>query len=196
MNTEINSAWESLYEQIKACNKCNLCKSRTQTVIGCGPRENFKFVIIGEAPGEDEDKQGIPFVGKSGQLLNKILEHANIDRDTIYIMNVVKCRPEGNRTPSIQEILSCSDFREAQLLLLQPSIIVTMGNPATQSILGVNKGITSIRGSWVEWRGVQVMPTFHPSYLLRQNPEEYQRLANVVYRDFLAVKARFESMNK
>ena len=196
MNTEINSAWESLYEQIKACNKCNLCKSRTQTVIGCGPRENFKFVIIGEAPGEDEDKQGIPFVGKSGQLLNKILEHANIDRDTIYIMNVVKCRPEGNRTPSIQEILSCNDFREAQLLLLQPSIIVTMGNPATQSILGVNKGITSIRGSWVEWRGVQVMPTFHPSYLLRQNPEEYQRLANVVYRDFLAVKARFESMNK
>lgn len=193
MNTEFNSAWESLYEQIRACTKCDLCKSRTQTVIGCGPRENFKFVIIGEAPGEDEDKQGIPFVGKSGQLLNKILERANIDRDTIYIMNVVKCRPEGNRTPSIKEIISCSDFREAQLLLLQPSIIVTMGNPATQSILGTAKGITGLRGNWVEWRGVQIMPTFHPSYLLRQNPDEYQRLANVVYRDFLAVKARLES---
>ena len=117
-NININSIWEDLSNQIKNCNKCDLCKTRKNVVIGEGKRENCKLVIVGEGPGEQEDEQGRPFVGKSGELLTRFLNDAKIARDSIYITNIVKCRPPDNRDPLKNEMLACSEFLESQLLLL------------------------------------------------------------------------------
>ena len=162
MTIDIKSAWEELKAQVEACTKCELCKTRNKTVFGEGPTENCKVVIVGEAPGEDEDNSGRPFVGKAGQLLTDILE-----KGEIYITNIVKCRPPNNRDPERQEMIPCSEYLEAQLLLLRPSIIVCMGKISTNFLLNTSQGITSLRGDWKDWRGIKLLPMFHPSYLLR-----------------------------
>ena len=167
MSIDIDSAWQELRERVKHCTKCGLCRTRHNTVFGEGP-VNSRCVIIGEGPGEEEDLSGRPFVGRAGQLLTDILEKGGkIPRASVYIMNVVKCRPPNNRTPSIEEITSCSEHLEAQLALLHPDIIVTMGNVATQSVTSLKNGITSMRGKWIDRRGVKIFPMFHPSFLLR-----------------------------
>ena len=168
MRIDIDSAWQELRERVRRCKKCVLCRTRHNTVFGEGP-VNCRCVIIGEAPGEEEDLSGRPFVGRAGQLLTDILEKGgNIPRSSVYIMNVVKCRPPNNRNPGIDEILACNEHLEAQLVLLHPDIIVTMGNIATQTITGLKNGITSMRGKWISHRGIKVFPMFHPSYLLRK----------------------------
>lgn len=191
----INSIWEDLSNQIKNCNKCELCKTRKNVVVGEGRRENCKLVIVGEGPGETEDEQGRPFVGNAGVLLTRFLNDAKIERASIYITNIVKCRPPGNRDPSKNESFLCSEFLEAQLLLLHPSLVVTLGKPATQSLLNTSKGITQLRGNWVDWRGIQLMPTFHPSYLLRQQArEDFDKLVSVVRKDFASVRMKLDAL--
>lgn len=168
MSIDINSAWNELRERVASCKKCELCTTRHNTVFGEGPVENCKCVIVGEAPGEDEDNTGRPFVGKAGKLLTDILEKGGgIPRGSIYITNVIKCRPPGNSDPSSPQMLACSEYLEAQLLLLKPSVIVSMGRISTRWLLKASEGIGQLRGKWIDWRGIKLLPMFHPSYLLR-----------------------------
>ncbi len=132
-------------------------------------------MFIGEGPGADEDEQGRPFVGRAGQLLNKQIEAMGLKREDVFIANVVKCRPPGNRTPTPDEVAVCWPFLQRQIEVIRPEVIITLGNPATQAILKTTVGITRLRGQWHELWGIPVMPTFHPAYLLRQYTEENRR---------------------
>lgn len=158
--------WEELEESIKGCKKCKLCVNRTNIVFGSG-NKNADVMLIGEGPGADEDKQGLPFVGKAGQLMNKAFEGLNIDREKVYIANIVKCRPPSNRVPTDDEAEACLDYLRNQVILINPKIIVLMGSTALKYILGKEYGITSARGKWVEKKGILYMPTWHPAALLR-----------------------------
>jgi DNA polymerase len=149
-----------------ACDTCALAQSRANVVFGEGDRRSG-LMFIGEGPGETEDETGRPFVGKAGQLLTQILASVGIDRDDVYIANVVKCRPPGNRTPFPEEEAACDKFLQTQILLIKPAIIVLLGSTPTKWILKTTEGITKLRGRWFDWRGISVMPMFHPSYLLR-----------------------------
>ena len=152
------------------CRRCKLCEGRKNIVFGSGsPRA--ELVFVGEGPGETEDLQGVPFVGKAGELLTKMIEAMGFSRDTVYICNVVKCRPPDNRNPEPDEVASCEPFLRAQLLALQPKVIVALGKFAAQTLLRDTTPITRLRGQWREYQGVKLMPTFHPAYLLR-NPAE------------------------
>ena len=151
-----------------ACVKCRLSKTRTQVVYGVGnPKADLMF--IGEAPGRDEDLQGEPFVGRAGQLLTDIIKAMKLTRDDVYIANVIKCRPPENRNPEPDELDACRPYIRRQVELIEPKVIVTLGRFALQSLTEKAYGITSVRGQWLEYNGVKVMPTYHPAYLLR-NP--------------------------
>ena len=184
MSIDINSAWEELRKKVEGCRKCGLCNTRKHTVFGEGPTENCRCVIVGEAPGVEEDREGSPFVGKAGILLNEILSESGIARESLYIMNVLKCRPPSddpkkqNRPPNTEETSACKDYLEAQLLLLHPDIIVTMGNTPTKLLLETEQGITKTRGKWFDKRGIKIFPMFHPSYLLhgRNDPDSPDRI--------------------
>ena len=192
---DINTVWQELRERVAACKKCGLCDGRTNTVFGDGSI-NSKVVIIGEAPGEEEDATGHPFVGKAGQLLTAILEKGgNIPRQSVYITNVVKCRPPKNRDPEPKEMFLCREYLEAQLLLLRPQIVVTMGNISTRAILHTSTGITSLRGQWFNWRGIKVFPMFHPSYLLRNESRAKGSPKDLTYQDIKALKAEIDKLN-
>lgn len=209
MNTDINSvleamrknAWIELQEKVNKCTKCPLHRTRNNTVFGEGPTENCRCVIIGEAPGVDEDREGRPFMGRAGTLLNEILCESGIPRESVYIMNVLKCRPPSdipgkqNRPPNAEEISACKDYLEAQLLLLHPDIIVTMGNTPTRFILETEQGITSIRGRWFDKRGIKIFTMFHPSYLLhgRNYPNSPDRINT--FADGKRLKAALDWLN-
>jgi DNA polymerase len=156
-------------KEVEECRRCNLYKERSNAVFGGGD-EGAKLVIIGEAPGRLEDIEGAPFVGEAGQLLNKMLQAINIHREEVYITNVVKCRPPKNRAPSRDEILACHPYLLRQLEVIQPSVILTLGNFATRTILSTTKGITTLRGKLFFYKGIPLIPTFHPAALLR-NPK-------------------------
>lgn len=160
---------ERLAEEVSQCAKCaELAASRTQTVFGVGdPRARLCF--IGEAPGADEDRQGEPFVGRAGQLLNDIIRACTLQREQVYILNVLKCRPPGNRNPEQDEISNCRPFFEKQLELIQPKFICCLGAIATRALLGTNEALGRQRGRLHQWRESQVLVTYHPAYLLR-NP--------------------------
>ncbi|HEY3451962.1 MAG TPA: uracil-DNA glycosylase [Myxococcales bacterium] len=163
-------------EQIRAelgdCKRCKLHQKRKNIVFGVGSSA-AQLVFVGEGPGADEDTQGIPFVGAAGQLLTKMIEAMGFTRDEVYICNVVKCRPPGNRDPEPEEISACEVFLKAQLALLKPKAIVTLGKFATMTLLREPGGsITRMRGQWRRYQGIPLMPTFHPSYLLRQKTQE------------------------
>lgn len=150
------------------CRLCPLCETRTNLVFGVGnPRARVMF--IGEAPGKNEDLQGEPFVGRAGENLNRVLELAGLKREEIYIANVLKCRPPGNRNPQADEVLACSPFLREQIRSIWPDIIVTLGNPATHFVLKTETGITKLRGRFHQMGHFVVMPTFHPAAALR-NP--------------------------
>jgi DNA polymerase len=148
------------------CVKCNLAKTRTQVVYGVG-NPNADLMFIGEAPGRDEDEQGKPFVGRAGQLLTDIIKAMKLTRDDVYIANVIKCRPPENRNPEPDELDACRPYIRQQVEIIQPRVIVTLGKFALQSLLEKSYGITAVRGKWLEYQGVKVMPTYHPAYLLR-----------------------------
>jgi len=151
-----------------ACDKCRLSKTRTQVVYGVG-NPNADLMFIGEAPGRDEDEKGEPFVGRAGQLLTDIIKAMKLTRDDVYIANVIKCRPPENRNPEPDELDACRPYIRRQVELIRPKVIVTLGRFALQSLTEKAYGITSVRGQWLEYNGVKVMPTYHPAYLLR-NP--------------------------
>jgi DNA polymerase len=150
------------------CRRCKLCDGRANIVFGDGSAL-ARLMFVGEGPGADEDRQGLPFVGRAGQLLNKIIEAMGLRREQVYIANVVKCRPPDNRTPQPDEVAACTPFLFRQIDIIAPAVIVALGSPATQALLETSAGITKLRGSFREFRGIPVMPTFHPAYLLR-NP--------------------------
>ncbi|MEN3332387.1 MAG: uracil-DNA glycosylase [Blastocatellia bacterium] len=157
---------EAIREDIGECTRCKLHEQRTHIVFGEGDPQ-ARLVFIGEGPGADEDASGRPFVGRAGQLLDKIIAAIGLKRDECYIANVVKCRPPGNRTPERDETATCEQFLFRQLALIQPQVIVALGSPAFQCLLRTKDTITRSRGEWREWNGIKVMPTFHPAYLLR-----------------------------
>ena len=139
------SAWDELRARVEACDRCGLCAARTRTVFGQGAVRT-PLVFVGEGPGADEDREGLAFVGKAGQLLTQILGAAGIDRESVFITNVVKCRPPNNRVPTQEEMLRCGDYLEAQLLLLRPRLLVCLGNTPMRWILKTTEGITALRG--------------------------------------------------
>jgi len=182
--------WRVLEAKAMACTQCVLHKGRTNVVFGTGNR-SAQLVFVGEGPGADEDQQGLPFVGKSGQLLNKIITAMGMKREEVYICNVVKCRPPENRTPLPDEIAACSPYLFEQLELISPKVIVTLGGPAVKSLLNVTQGIMSIRGKWFAYRGIPVMPTYHPAFVLRVYSEENRR---AVWDDMKKVVDKLKSL--
>lgn len=157
---------DEVRRELGDCKRCKLCNGRTQIVFGTGnPRA--ELVFVGEGPGADEDAQGIPFVGKAGQLLTKMIEAMKYSRDDVYICNVVKCRPPGNRNPEPDEIAACEPFLKLQLAAIKPKVIVALGKFAAQTLLRDDTVISRLRGHWRSYEGIDLMPTFHPAYLLR-----------------------------
>jgi DNA polymerase len=163
-------------EHLGECTRCRLCEGRTQIVFGDG-NPQAALMFIGEGPGETEDLRGLPFVGRAGELLTQmIVKGLGIPRGEVYICNIVKCRPPGNRTPLSDEVASCRPFLDGQIDAVQPRVIVALGKPAASLLLGRDVAITRARGTWHAYRGIPVMPTFHPAFVLRQYTEENRRL--------------------
>src|SRR5256884_360418 len=157
-----------IIDDIGDCRRCRLHTGRNKIVFGVGD-EQAKLVFVGEGPGADEDAQGIPFVGRAGQLLTQMIEAMGLQRKDVYICNVVKCRPPENRTPEDDEISTCSPFLLRQLEVIAPKVIVCLGAVAAKTLLRTNRGISQFRGQWLDYRGSKLMATYHPAYLLR-NP--------------------------
>ena len=159
---------EAIHDTLKGCQRCKLHRSRTHIVFGSG-NSRANLVMIGEGPGEQEDLHGLPFVGPAGELLTRILEAIDLGRDDVYITNIVKCRPPGNRDPEPDEVATCTPFLHQQLEVIQPKIICALGRCAAQTLLQTTTPISKLRGKFYDYRGMQLMPTYHPAYLLR-NP--------------------------
>jgi DNA polymerase len=164
--------------EVRGCVKCALSQGRTQTVFGEG-NPDADLVFVGEGPGAEEDRTGRPFVGRAGELLTKMIHAMGLTRDDVFICNMVKCRPPGNRAPAPEEVQACWSYLVRQLQIIRPKVIVTLGNPATKGLLNTAEGITRLRGTWQRLPeigpglgGVPVMPTFHPAYVLRQYTPE------------------------
>lgn len=165
--------WEELEQSIINCKKCKLCENRTNIVFGTG-NKNAQVMFIGEGPGADEDKQGEPFVGKAGKLMNEAFKGLGINREEIYIANIVKCRPPSNRVPEQDEAEACLNYLRNQVILVKPKIIVLLGSTALKNILGKEYGITNARGKWIERKGIMYMPTWHPAALLRDENKKIE----------------------
>jgi DNA polymerase len=186
--SEAASDIQTIHAEILRCRKCPLAAERTQSVPGEG---NFRaeLMFVGEGPGHDEDVQGRPFVGRAGQLLTKIIQAMKFDRAEVFITNIVKCRPPNNRVPHRDEVEICSPYLVEQIKNIRPKVIVTLGKSATDFFVPDSMGgMTAIRGRFYEWRGVPVMPTFHPSYLIRN--EGNKELKRMVWDDMRMVMAR------
>jgi len=160
---------ERIRADIGDCTRCRLCEQRNKIVFG-GGNPKADLVFVGEGPGRDEDMQGVPFVGRAGQLLNQMIEAMGLKREQVYIANVVKCRPPENRTPEKDEMATCSPFLMRQLDVIKPKVIVCLGNVAMQTLLATNRSMSSVRGQWFPFRGSKLLPTYHPAYLLRNPP--------------------------
>jgi uracil-DNA glycosylase family 4 len=159
---------ETIRSDLGECTRCKLHRARTHIVFGEGnPRA--ELVFVGEGPGEEEDRQGLPFVGRAGQLLNQIIQAMGLKRQAVYICNVVKCRPPGNRTPERDEIETCLPFLERQLAVIRPRVIVCLGSVAAQALLRLHRPMNELRGQWFDYNGMRLLVTYHPAYLLR-NP--------------------------
>ena len=167
----ITPSWESLQHQVVTCTACELHKTRRQTVLGVG-NQNADLMLIGEAPGADEDVQGEPFVGRSGKLLNAMLYAIDLKRESIYIANVLKCRPPGNRNPQLPELVCCQTFLDIQIQLIKPKLIVAVGGIAAHHLLATNTGIGKLRGQLLAYKNIPLIATYHPSFLLRRPSEK------------------------
>jgi len=174
---------EKIREDIGDCQRCKLCSTRTHIVFGSG-NPKAKLVFVGEAPGADEDAQGLPFVGRAGQLLTKIIESISLSRQEVYICNVIKCRPPNNRFPEKDEIAACYPFLVRQLEVISPKVICCLGAAAAQTILKTKSSVGWIRGRFQDYRGAKLIVTYHPAYLLR-NPDAKR----VVWEDMKKIKA-------
>ncbi|HUF93255.1 MAG TPA: uracil-DNA glycosylase [Candidatus Limnocylindria bacterium] len=163
-------------ERRQGCRACKLCDGRNSIVFGSG-NPQADLVVIGEGPGADEDAQGLPFVGRAGQLLTKMLDAVHLSRDDVYICNTVKCRPPGNRNPEPDELAACAPFLAEQLAAIQPKVILALGSVATQALLKTKETIGRLRGRLHPYGDAVLVPTFHPAFLLRNPGQEYKRLA-------------------
>lgn len=189
VNSSQRSALETISAKISSCTRCGLCKGRTNTVPGTGPSHPV-VMVIGEGPGHDEDIQGLPFVGAAGQLLDKMLAAIKLSRETnCFIANIVKCRPPNNRDPLPEEASACRSFLDAQISALKPKMILLVGRIALQNLLDTKIGITRIHGQFFEYNDIPVMPTYHPSALLRA-PE----LKRDAWNDLKGFRARLEEI--
>lgn len=160
------SGLPELEKEIRKCTKCGLAKTRKNVVPGEGNKK-ARLVFVGEAPGEDEDLQGRPFVGRAGKLLDQLIERTGLKRSDVYICNVLKCRPPNNRDPEPQEVVACKQYLLEQLRVIKPKVVCTLGRHAYNTLLGVDEKITRIRGKLITYEGRKLLPTYHPSYLLR-----------------------------
>jgi DNA polymerase len=169
--------WPALESEVATCRRCGLCETRTNTVFGVGDRQ-ASLMLIGEGPGQDEDRQGEPFVGRAGQLLNKMLAAVDLEREHVYIANVVKCRPPGNRNPAADEASACGAFLRRQIALVEPKLLVSLGGVSANSLLGGNESVGRLRNRRHDYRptpGAESIPllvTYHPSYYLRSPAEK------------------------
>jgi uracil-DNA glycosylase len=177
---------DEVEQGLQGCTRCKLHKGRTNIVFGVG-NPKARLMFVGEAPGEDEDLKGEPFVGKAGQLLTKMIEAMGLRREDVYICNTVKCRPPNNRNPEPDELSSCEPFLKAQLAAVKPEAIVTLGKFAAQALLRDETPVSRLRGQWREYEGIPLMPTFHPAYLLRSPGEKGK-----VWEDLKQVMKRLE----
>jgi uracil-DNA glycosylase len=176
---------EQIWRDIGECTRCGLCEGRTQVVNTHGNR-TARLMFVGEAPGADEDAQGKPFVGRAGQLLTKMIEAMGMKREDVIIGNVNRCRPPGNRQPTLEEAAICRPFLFREISAIQPEVIVVMGNTALRNLLEVREGITRVRGKFQDFRGIKVMPTFHPAYLLRDPSKKRETWEDLkMVRDYL-----------
>lgn len=182
--------WSTLSQQVAACTACELHRSRTQTVLGMG-NQQAEWLFVGEAPGEEEDIQGLPFVGVVGQLLNAMLYAIGLRREDIYITNIVKCRPPTDHNPKSEEIARCQPFLQQQIALLKPKIIIALGQVAASQLLGTTTPIGQLRGKLFECQGIPLIATYHPAYLLRR-PTEKRRS----WQDLKFMLERFDNLSK
>jgi len=178
--------FSSLEQEIRQCRKCPLAELRKNAVPGEGCID-ADLMFVGEGPGRDEDLQGKPFVGRAGELLTKIIKAMKFERESVYITNVIKCRPPGNRNPKSHEIEACKGYLFKQIELISPKVIVTLGNVPTRFFLNTKTGITSLRGRFHTYKGIRIMPTFHPSYLVRNEGD--RSLKKMVWLDMQKVMA-------
>ncbi len=160
------SAWDHLNQQVTECRRCELCQTRTQTVFGSGNR-HAQWLLIGEAPGQQEDLHGLPFVGAAGQLLTEMLRALGLTRDEVYIANVLKCRPPHNRDPKPAEIAACADYLQRQIELIQPQMILAVGRIAAHHLLQTTDSVGKLRGKVHQLAGIPLVVIYHPAYLLR-----------------------------
>ncbi|MCX5773559.1 MAG: uracil-DNA glycosylase [Fusobacteria bacterium] len=190
--------WEELEHQVSSCKRCKLCYTRKNSVLGEGSF-NTTLMFVGEGPGEDEDNLGRPFVGKAGQLFDKILQSVELDRAEIFLTNIVKCRPPRNRIPEEAEIENCAEFLNAQIALINPKIIVAVGNVASNYFLSEHTKLTisKIRGeSFYLESGIIVIPIFHPSYLLRNSALEEGSPKYLTWKDMLKIRELYNDMKE
>ena len=181
-------SWPTLTEEITRCQKCRLCAGRTYPVPGEG-NPHARLMFIGEGPGRDEDQTGRPFVGRAGQLLDKMIGAIGLSREEVFIANVVKCRPPQNRAPEADEVAACMPYLRAQVGLIRPQVIVLLGSSALGAILGPEHRITRERGAWIERKGVWFMPTFHPAALLRDESKK-----RPVWEDLKKVRDKLQEL--
>jgi DNA polymerase len=182
--------FSQLKSEVAACTQCSLCKTRTHTVFGEG-NPHARLMFVGEGPGRDEDLLGRPFVGAAGQLLDKMMASIGFDRNTVYIANILKCRPPGNRDPEPEEAAACIGYLRTQVALIKPRIIVCLGRVAAKHILGTDIRIMRDRGVWHEVKGFWILPTYHPAALLRN-----EELKKDAWRDLLAIRAQYDALCK
>jgi uracil-DNA glycosylase family 4 len=179
---------DDIWRDIGECTRCGLCEARTQVVNSYGNRK-ARLMFVGEAPGADEDAQGKPFVGRAGQLLTKIIEAIGMKREDVIIGNVNRCRPPGNRQPTLEEAAICRPFLFREIAAVRPHVIVVMGNTALRNLLEIREGITRVRGQFQDFQGIKVMPTFHPAYLLRDPSKKRE-----TWEDMKKVKEYLDSL--
>ena len=191
--------YQTMMELAQHCNNCHRCQlgeTRQNAVVGRGNLQ-APIMIIGEAPGQNEDETGLPFVGRAGQLLEKILKSVKLDSEQdVYIANINKCRPPNNRNPMTEEIKACKPYLSEQIRLVDPKIILLTGATALKGLLAEKRGITKIRGQWIEWEGRLCMPIFHPSYLLRNSSREVGGPKWLMWQDIQAVRAKFDEIQQ
>lgn len=163
---QIEDTWQNLRSEVEGCKQCNLCETRTQTVFGTG-QESAEWMVIGEAPGQSEDQQGEPFVGKAGQLLTEMLRAMGLLREAVFITNILKCRPPNNRDPSAEEVAACNDFLQRQIAWVKPKIILAVGRIAAQNLLKTDQSLSQLRGTVHHLGDTPLIVIYHPAYLLR-----------------------------
>jgi uracil-DNA glycosylase len=180
---------DDIRAELKDCRRCKLAPTRTNLVFGSG-NPHAELMFVGEAPGADEDAQGLPFVGRAGQLLTKIIEAMGLRRDEVFICNILKCRPPGNRNPESEEIACCEQFLFRQIAAVKPKVICALGTFGAQTLLRTTEPISRLRGQLIDYRGAKLMATFHPAYLLR-NPNEKRK----VWEDMQIIRDYLRSMH-